>query len=158
MVNYSNVLTETSEILGYFDKSLLKKIPNNLIEKIKANANSQYKFTYDTTKELNDQKIMQETKDLISAIYLKYCCSKQEQQQLIEICKENERKELEILNQKVEINDIFKNRKQTKTVPEDNIEINNLPEKIETQNWYNILFQKVRNVINRIFKKVRGGK
>ena len=34
MVNYSNVLTETSEILNYFDKSILEKIPQKLIDKI----------------------------------------------------------------------------------------------------------------------------
>lgn len=148
MVNYSNVLTETSEILEYFDKSLLEKIPKKLIEKIKANVNPQYNFTYNRTKKLNEQEIMQETKDLISAIYLMYCCDKKERQQLMNICRENEN-----MNTKVEVKELFTDKKQEKILMENTELTNNLPKKIETQTWYQILYSKVRNFINKIFKK-----
>ena len=148
MVNYSNVLTETSEILKYFDKSLLQKIPKKLIENIKTNVNHQYDFTYNVNKKLNEQEIMQETKDLISAIYLMYCCDKNEQQKLINICRENEN-----LNTKIQVKELFADKKKEKILIENNEVTNNLPQKIETQYWYQILYNKVRNFINKIFKK-----
>ena len=50
MDNYCNVLTETNEILNYFDKTILIKIPPNLRQKIRESKNDAYKFKYDKSK------------------------------------------------------------------------------------------------------------
>ena len=55
---------------------------------------------------------MPATKDLISAIYLMYCCDGEERQQLMDICKENERKTMEYLNQNYDISELFKKTKE----------------------------------------------
>lgn len=159
MANYSNVLTETSEILNYFDKSILEKIPQKLIDKIQESKNNEYHFQYDKSKTLVEQKIMQETKDLISAIYLMYCCDGEQRQQLLDICKENERKSMEYLNQNYDASELFKNRKEN--IKENAVEkiestendVNNKIAIIEEEKWYNKLYARIKSFFNRIFGK-----
>ena len=151
MNNYSNVLTETSEVLKYFDKSILEKIPQKLRDKIQENQNRAYHFQYDKSKTLVEQKIMQETKDLISAIYLMYCCDGEERQQLMDICKENERKKLEELNQNYDDSGLFKNIEENAGNVE-NI-ANNKIAVIGEEKWYQKLYTKIKSFVNRIFGK-----
>lgn len=151
MNNYSNVLTETSEVLKYFDKSILEKIPQKLRDKIQENKNCAYHFQYDKSKTLVEQEIMQETKDLISAIYLMYCCDGEERQQLMNICKENERKKLEELNQNYDASGLFKNIEEN-TGNIENI-ANNKIAVIGEEKWYQKLYTKIKSFVNRIFGK-----
>ena len=159
MDNYCNVLTETNEILNYFDKTILEKIPQKLRQKIRESKNDAYKFKYDKSKTLIEQNIMPETKDLISAIYLMYCCDGEKRQQLMDICKENERKTMEYLNQSYDISELFKKTKEVvKENTEENIEstdnvVNNKIAIIEEENWYNKLYTKIKSFFNRIFGK-----
>ena len=159
MVNYSNVLTETSEILNYFDKSILEKIPQKLIDKIQESKNNAYHFQYDKSKTLVEQKIMQETKDLISAIYLMYCCDGEKRQQLMDICKENEKESMEYLNQNYDISELFKNRKENirenavQKIESTENDVNNKIAIIEEEKWYNKLYAKIKSFFNRIFGK-----
>lgn len=159
MVNYSNVLTETSEILNYFDKSILEKIPQKLIDKIQESKNNAYHFQYDKSKTLVEQKIMQETKDLISAIYLMYCCDGEKRQQLLDICKENEKESMEYLNQNYDISELFKNRKENirenavQKIESTENDVNNKIAIIEEEKWYNKLYAKIKSFFNRIFGK-----
>lgn len=159
MVNYSNVLTETSEILNYFDKSILEKIPQKLIDKIQESKNNAYHFQYDKSKTLVEQKIMQETKDLISAIYLMYCCDGEKRQQLLDICKENEKESMEYINQNYDISELFKNRKENirenavQKIESTENDVNNKIAIIEEEKWYNKLYAKIKSFFNRIFGK-----
>ena len=57
---YREAFTEVNEILKYFNKDLLKKIPKEFIENIKENMSTTYKVIYDNTKSLNEQNIKQE--------------------------------------------------------------------------------------------------
>ena len=101
---------------------------------------------------------MPATKDLISAIYLMYCCDGEERQQLMDICKENERKTMEYLNQNYDISELFKKTKEVvKENTEENIEstdnvVNNKIAIIE-EKWYNKLYTKIKSFFNRIFGK-----
>ena len=159
MVNYSNVLTETSEILNYFDKRILEKIPQKLKDKIQESKNNAYHFQYDKSKTLVEQKIMQETKDLISAIYLMYCCDGEKRQQLLDICKENEKESMEYLNQNYDISELFKNRKENirenavQKIESTENDVNNKIAIIEEEKWYNKLYAKIKSFFNRIFGK-----
>lgn len=85
-------ICELKEILKYLDPKLLNKIPEKLRSKIQSYDSLKYSFKIDKTKTLDEQNITKETRKIISALYLEYCCEPEEKQSLIEICKENDRK------------------------------------------------------------------
>ena len=89
---YDRVLIQTREILKYFEKDLLDKIPKELIEKLNSVDSAEYKFEFDKNKRLNDPRILKETKEFISAIFMQYCCNEEERKKLNNICIENDEK------------------------------------------------------------------
>ena len=54
---YDRVLIQTKEILKYFEKDLLDKIPKKLIEKLNSVDSTEYQFDFDKNKRLNDPRI-----------------------------------------------------------------------------------------------------
>ena len=90
--DYAKVFTEVDEILSYLPEELLSKLPARLKNEIKNNKDTEYEFKYNEKKELMNQDIYEQTKDFISLIYIMYICNKTEKRELLEACKENERK------------------------------------------------------------------
>lgn len=145
--DYSIVFAEVDEIFKYMSDELLKKIPAKLKEGIEEYKNQEYIFEYDRTKSLQEQNILEETKDFVSAIYLSYLCTKDEKERIEKICKENELK-------KVSKNEIsFDFVKNTDKVDESNITVDNsqntnLPSVNYNEKWY----EKIINKIKSFFK------
>ena len=81
---------ELREILKYVDLEIVKKIPNQIISYLNSISSSGYEFKYDFTKSLNDQNIHKHTKELLSGIYIKYCCDEKTAKELMEKCKNND--------------------------------------------------------------------
>ena len=81
---YSNVACELLEIFRYLDKELKDKIPEKLKESLIIRANKQHNFKIDKSKELKEQAILPETKVILSGIYLKYCCTLEERESLLQ--------------------------------------------------------------------------
>lgn len=74
------ILMELKEIFKYLDSDVYDRIPDkykNLVESY----NGQYKFIYDKTKSLNDQDVLQKTKD--SIIYIFYSIATPEEREII---------------------------------------------------------------------------
>ena len=80
-----------------------------------------------------------------------YCCDGEERQQLMNICKENERKKLEELNQNYDASGLFKNIEEN-TGNIENI-ANNKIAVIGEEKWYQKLYTKIKSFVNRIFGK-----
>ncbi|MGN1299425.1 MAG: hypothetical protein ACI4UE_05530 [Candidatus Scatovivens sp.] len=87
---YSNVATELLEIFKYFDKTLKENIPSKLEEMLFEFKNEDYIFKIDKTKKLNEQKLLPETRQILSMIYLKYCCTQEEANEVLEEKRRNE--------------------------------------------------------------------
>ena len=84
------IYIELREIIKYLEPKIKNKIPQRLIEKLNSVNYSDYKFVYDFSKELNEQKVQSKTKELLSGIYLKYCCDEPRKTELINKCKSND--------------------------------------------------------------------
>ena len=69
-----NAMFEAYEIIINLNEILRDKIPNEMMLFLYANKNDNHNFLYDETKSLLDQKILPETKQLISIIYHDYIC------------------------------------------------------------------------------------
>lgn len=86
-----DVLKETLCILNHFDRNFLDKIPSSFLEKLnELSLKSNKNVTIDASKNLKDQNISDDCKDLISFIYYKYVANQDERDQLINVWKDNE--------------------------------------------------------------------
>ncbi len=144
---YREAFTEVNEILKYFNKDLLKKIPKEFIENIKENMSTTYKVIYDNTKSLNEQNIKQETRAILSIIYRDYICDKETKEKIIQ----KDRKEwLELEEKKKEE---YKNTELFKSpIKNQNISNDKYLKVVEKQN----IIIKIIEKIKEIWRKIRG--
>lgn len=132
---YDRVLIQTKEILKYFEKDLLDKIPKELIEKLNSVDSTEYQFDFDKNKRLNDPRILKETKEFISAIFMQYCCNEEEREKLNKICIENDKKKTKHFDA------------ETLLKEEEKIESNNLPITVEEKvPLYKRIIMKIKNL------------
>ena len=134
---YDRVLIQTKEILKYFEKDLLDKIPKELIEKLNSVDSTEYQFDFDKNKRLNDPRILKETKEFISAIFMQYCCNEEEREKLNKICIENDKKKTKHFDA------------ETLSKEEEKIESNNLPITVEEKVP---LYKRIIIKIKKLFK------
>ena len=112
-----------------------------------------YNFELDKTKTLDEQKLLNETKQYLSAIYIIYCCDREEQNRLINICKENDKKE----DEKHNISNIFK-EKQDKIkdkIKEEKLDNNEDIKELQVipkTKWY----ERIINIIKKFFTRKEG--
>ena len=79
-----NAMFEAYEIIINLNEILMNKIPNEIMLFLYANKNDNHKFLYDENKSILDQKILPETKQLISIIYHNYICEDEKERLEIE--------------------------------------------------------------------------
>lgn len=137
---FPNVASELFEIFKYLDDEILNKIPDELKNHIYDIRNLDYKFAIDKNKTLIEQKLLLETKQILSVIFLKYCCTDDEVSEILgrHIDIENEIEDSKIGMESLEkffnrnLNDCDINTKSTDIV------------KIEDIPWYRKLLNKMK--------------
>ena len=145
-IEYKNTLYEISVILKNMDEDLVKKIPENLKEKIELDKSNNHNFQYDLNKGINEQNILKTTKLYLTMLYLKFLCTEEEKKEILGIMNENEEKyqrELEEKRKKYSYNDIFKNN-ETKKIVRDDLQMVEYKEK---DNIFLRFFHKIKNYI-----------
>lgn len=145
---YGNVAAELLEIFKYLERTIKEKIPVDLEQKLIELRNESYVFKIDKTKSLNDQNILPETRQILSMIYLKYCCSEEES---ADILKKKKSKDLEIENikrEKYSVDNIFDSK--------ENVETQEEPSNIEmiVYNETTSIYQKIIHKIKSFWKKI----
>ena len=147
---YSNVASELLEIFKYLDKELKEKIPEKLKESLERITNKEHNFKIDKTKELNEQNVLPQTKQVLSMIYLKYCCTREEANTLIEenynIQKQKEMEKYEKYNPDT----IFRKKEiQIEETIQEQVQL--IP--MESLVWYKKIALKISVFIKKIFRK-----
>lgn len=108
---YAKSYTELLEILKYFPKSDLVKIPKPIIFRYIENMDINYNFSYNPDLDLNSQNISNLTKVLIANLYIDYIADKEESSYI----KNKDLQELNKFDKEMkkiyDINTIFKKRK-----------------------------------------------
>lgn len=94
-IEYRNTLYEVNEVFGILDKSLVDKLPKDLVEKIAAQKAKKHDFKLDYTKPLKDQKLLKTTRQFLSGLYLTYWAEEQDKIKMRKRMLENERKQYE---------------------------------------------------------------
>ena len=70
---------ECELLIEFFDEESKKKIPATFIEYLKKHKSQNYVPNFDLTKELEDQKLKEETYGLLAVVYLNYLSETEEQ-------------------------------------------------------------------------------
>ena len=123
MQGTEDIAKEVTTVLEYADDNILKKIPEKFLltlEKVAEKSNKEIEI--DMNKELTEQEISEESKDLIALIYYSYIANEEEKIKLLEKWNENEKKYNLELEKKYSINEIFKkNQNNTQLIKQTKI-------------------------------------
>lgn len=142
--NFYNNLEEVYIVLEKLN--LIKKLPQKFIDYIKENKNNEYQFEYEEGKELIEQKISEESKQILTIIYQDFFCTKEEKEKLNEILIENEKKREKELDEKYGYEKMFSNKNEKTEAVQDETTNKQLIEYKES------IFHKIINKIKQIFK------
>ncbi len=153
-VLFANVSSEFLEIYKYLDDSIKSKFPKTIEENFKKLYNKNHIFNYDVNKSLKEQDALLETKQLLVILFLKYCCTKEERDEiLLESSKKFSGQNREQKINKNTNQNIFNFPKPTinyinNEIQEEHVEQNNkIIEYEEPQNWFSKLMTKLKNLI-----------
>lgn len=143
--NYPNAYKEVYVILQNFDKSEFKLIPKSFINMLENNMNREYNFELDD--DFDKQELLQETKTILSYVYLNYLGTKEEKAKIKQKFKQDILKDEEEKRLKYNSNELF-NRKRDNS--------NDLLKREETQlekyrkeNFFIKIIKKIKNLFKR---------
>lgn len=147
----NNVLTENDickevyTMLAYFDTDLLNKIPDNVLRKIVELASESEKDVFvDAEKNLQDQNISEESKDLLSIIYYNYIANEDEKREILKIWSTNEKNIQNELKEKFNIDNIFdKNEEKIESIKNDESLVKH------KESIFRKIFNKIKNLLDK---------
>lgn len=129
------------EILKLVDKEYFDKIPKKFVEFLEREKDNNYIPNINENIPLEEQKLLNDTINILAMIKLDYWCSSEEEKsELLKLLNENEKTYQENINEKYNLENIFE-----KTT---NREIKALVE-VKEKKWYEKFWDMFRN----IFKK-----
>ena len=133
---YAKAYTEVLELLKHIPKEEYNRIPETEIQFYENNCDKNYKFIYDETIELKEQKISKEANAVIIAMYMNYFANEKQKEIIDEVLKQNSINQEKEKKQKYNTENIFKEKNQE-----------NLPMELN---------KKKENIIKRIINKIKG--
>jgi hypothetical protein len=143
---------EVLVILNYIPKADYEKIPDDIIQTLKNNADALYNFSLDLEKNINEQNISELAKAIIGNFYRDYWITDVERKKILQ--EENlKRKEIEEeKRKKYNSNDIFKTSNNDK---KNNFELEtedkNLIE-IKENKWYKKIILRLKKFFTKYYK------
>lgn len=106
---YAKAYKEVLEIIKFFPREELDKIPKEKIDFFKQNMDKEYEFSIDPQVDLSEQNISKETNAIIVNLYLDYFATEKQKIKINEILELNEIKAEEEKRKKYNPDDLFKN-------------------------------------------------
>ena len=142
--------TEVNEIIKMMPEELVNKIPNKFREMIEEERDKEY--VPNIQEPLEKCKLKNETIIILGLIYRDFLCSPEERKRL----QEKDAKELAEVQKTIEkenrekynLDDIFKNRRQSNTDQTQQSQENNSMIVVKEEKWY----QKIFSIVKGIFR------
>ena len=147
---YKQAFTEVLEILSYLSKDNYNKISKELINAIESNRDTDYLYYIDTTKSLEEQEMLEETKAILFNIYRDYLADNNTKQQIFNYQNQENIIKEQIKSQNIKINDMLTQKSKTNGDEVKDISYENVA-LIEVKPKTNI-FNKILNKIKSLFK------
>lgn len=130
---------EVNDIINNSEIAIQEKIPDKFKKMLHENLDVTYKVNIDYTKNINEQQLLPETRDILTLIYKDYLCSEEEREELI-----NKHTELKkSIEEKYNIEKIF-TKKESGTINK-LVNNENLPIAQEDKKWYQKIFLKIKS-------------
>ena len=136
----SEAAVEFNRILEYTSEDLKNKIPKKFLDFLQSIQSETYKFEYDKTKKLDEQKLKPKTRGLIALVYQDYICNEAEKEEYIQKSQKLIKQIEESKREKYNPNDIFKDKK--------------IENDKDTTNTVEIVEYK-ESIIKRIIRKIK---
>ena len=136
--------TEVYEILNLLGNEYIKKLPIELYNHIDNNRDKKSIIEYDINKNILDQNISEDARDMIAYLNLQYWCTEEEREELMKKYQKNEIRYQEELKEKYNPDNLFNNKK-TKNIDNDN-------ENAQIIVYRENIFTKIVNKIKRFLK------
>lgn len=130
--NYKQALSEVWEILKYSEKSIIERIPQEFMNFIIENKDTEYKCNIDFGSENWEESVKPETQAIIALIYRDYICSTEKRKILIAEEIQEEMQSEEKIRQDYKYDNIFKNKKTNNLNEKSNTDLI----EIKKQPWY----------------------
>lgn len=140
----NRIFSEVYVILNQLEEDSLKKIPEEMLNKIKENATIEIDYI-EENKPLEELNLMNETKEFLAVISYNYFCDEEERKKWNDVLDENERKYQETLKEKYNPEEIFD--KKEKPIINENKECLELIEYKES--FIKRLISKIKLVFKR---------
>jgi len=141
---YHKAFKEFREIVKFFPKNEYKKIPKSFIKFIEENMDNNYEYKVEHVDDFHNQKMLEETRILLSIVYRDFIASDEEKKQIIKLENEELLQEEKIKQEKYDINVLFEKRVNDKIKIENEV----LIEKniiVLKEKWYKKLLNKIRD-------------
>ena len=152
VATYRKAATELLELFKYLDRSLMRQIPNELIEKIEESKDTDYEFKVDESIPFKDQNIMPITRKIFGSIYLEYCCTKEKKKELVNgniMLNNAKRMDVQEIFNSTKYADEYKAAKKAEEQKEKQKMQNVSLVDVESMPWYKKIFNKIRSIFKR---------
>ena len=133
--------SEVYEILKMVDKEYFDKIPKKFVGFLEREKDNNYIPNINENISLEEQKLLNDTINILAMIKLDYWCSSEEEKsELLKLLNENEKKHRENINEKYNPENIFE-----KTTNRENKDLVEVKEK----KWYEKFWDMFRNILKK---------
>ena len=133
--------SEVYEILKIVDKEYFDRIPKKFVEFLEREKDNNYIPNINENIPLEEQKLLNDTINILAMIKLDYWCSSEEEKsELLKLLNENEKKHRENINEKYNPENIFE-----KTTNRENKDLVEVKEK----KWRKKFWDMFRNILKR---------
>lgn len=91
-IGTAQAFAEVYHVLHHCDNSIVRLIPNSFMLFLRENMDKAWRGNLDFTKNLNDMKLLDDTRVILSLVYRDFLCSDKERKELIEKDREEAQK------------------------------------------------------------------
>lgn len=146
---YAVAYSEVLEILKHIPTEDYNKIPKSKIEFFETNADSEYIFSYDSNKTLEEQDVSNITKGIIILLFRDYWATELQRNKIIAKQNYDRIKLEEKKKEKYNLNNIFINNHKNSLVdiPENTQEISLV--KVEDMKWYKKIWSRIKSFMRK---------
>lgn len=145
--NDNNAFAETLFIIKCLPYNEQNKIPKKLIEFLDENKNDDYVVKINPNIELENQKLLKETKELLKEIYLSYFISNEEKNKILQNEEYRRIVEEDLKSKRYNSDDIFNKVKKQEVVNSDKLTESNNTSLIEYKESF---FARFKNFIFKL--------
>lgn len=142
--------SEVDNFIDLLDEEDRNKIPSKLRNFFKSEKDINYSKKIDINLPIKEQHLLEETLALIALLNLKYICEDEnEKENLTKIYQENEDKYQELLREKYNPDNIFKNRNVVQYSSEESKTEQTAIMEYKEKNFMQKLFDKIKHLFKR---------